>query len=186
MVFTDKVKQMALILILAVMAVVLGTSHIVAGANAWFSTAATATVNLTARWDLPDYPPWDPAKIYDTGDYVTYQGRVYWAQWWTQGQIPGTVSVWQEVTDEWRWFNVYKSGDIVFHNGGKFVSRNDGNQNKEPGLLSSPWNEVTDQWRSFNVYTGGEIVLYNGHQYRAKWYNQNQTPGSADVWELIQ
>ncbi len=40
---------------------------------------------------------YNPAKVYVGGDQVTYQGVVYEAQWWTQGDLPGSNSVWVPV-----------------------------------------------------------------------------------------
>ncbi|MET9533673.1 MULTISPECIES: glycoside hydrolase family 19 protein [unclassified Streptomyces] len=37
-------------------------------------------------------------------------------------------------------------------------------------------------WNSSSVYTGGLVASYNGHNWSAKWWTQNETPGSADVW----
>lgn len=37
-------------------------------------------------------------------------------------------------------------------------------------------------WSASSVYTGGAVVSYNGHTWKAKWWTQGETPGSADVW----
>ncbi|MCX4847027.1 glycoside hydrolase family 19 protein [Streptomyces sp. NBC_00893] len=37
-------------------------------------------------------------------------------------------------------------------------------------------------WSSSSVYTGGGSASYNGHNWTAKWWTQNETPGSSDVW----
>ncbi|MBO2454463.1 chitinase [Actinomadura barringtoniae] len=37
-------------------------------------------------------------------------------------------------------------------------------------------------WNSSSVYTGGMVASYNGHNWSAKWWTQNETPGNADVW----
>jgi chitinase len=37
-------------------------------------------------------------------------------------------------------------------------------------------------WSSSAVYTGGALVSYNGHTWKAKWWTQGETPGTADVW----
>ncbi|PEI02233.1 chitinase [Pantoea agglomerans] len=38
-------------------------------------------------------------------------------------------------------------------------------------------------WSSQTVYKGGEIVNWKGSQYKAKWWTQNNEPGTNDVWE---
>ena len=40
---------------------------------------------------------YDATKVYNSGDTVVYKGVTYKAQWWTQGEEPGTSSVWVEV-----------------------------------------------------------------------------------------
>ncbi|MFI8824449.1 glycoside hydrolase family 19 protein [Streptomyces sp. NPDC053431] len=37
-------------------------------------------------------------------------------------------------------------------------------------------------WNSTGVYTGGMTASYNGHNWYAKWWTQNERPGTADVW----
>ena len=37
-------------------------------------------------------------------------------------------------------------------------------------------------WSASSVYTGGGTASYNGHNWTAKWWTQNETPGSSDVW----
>ncbi|MGL4821250.1 MAG: fibronectin type III domain-containing protein, partial [Bacilli bacterium] len=40
-------------------------------------------------------------------------------------------------------------------------------------------------WKADQVYVGGNTVKYNGLEYRAKWWTRGETPGVADVWELV-
>ncbi|TCO65728.1 glycoside hydrolase family 19 protein [Actinocrispum wychmicini] len=37
-------------------------------------------------------------------------------------------------------------------------------------------------WSSGQVYVGGNVASYNSHNWSAKWWTQNETPGRADVW----
>ncbi len=38
-------------------------------------------------------------------------------------------------------------------------------------------------WSATAVYTGGAVVSYSGHNWSAKWWTQNETPGGASgVW----
>ncbi|MET8863517.1 glycoside hydrolase family 19 protein [Nonomuraea sp. NPDC004580] len=37
-------------------------------------------------------------------------------------------------------------------------------------------------WSSSAVYTGGATASYNGRNWRAQWWTQGETPGSAAVW----
>ncbi|MEU0302451.1 glycoside hydrolase family 19 protein [Streptomyces sp. NPDC006175] len=37
-------------------------------------------------------------------------------------------------------------------------------------------------WSASSVYTGGGSASYGGHNWSAKWWTQNERPGTADVW----
>ncbi|MBB4914754.1 glycoside hydrolase family 19 protein [Streptosporangium saharense] len=37
-------------------------------------------------------------------------------------------------------------------------------------------------WSASKVYTGGNTASHNGHNWSAKWWTQNETPGVAAVW----
>ncbi|MBP2322903.1 chitinase [Kibdelosporangium banguiense] len=37
-------------------------------------------------------------------------------------------------------------------------------------------------WSATQVYTNGMTASHNGHNWSAKWWTQNETPGSAAVW----
>ncbi|MFV2121854.1 glycoside hydrolase family 19 protein [Streptomyces sp. Act-28] len=37
-------------------------------------------------------------------------------------------------------------------------------------------------WSSSAVYWGGDTASYNGHNWRAKWWTQNERPGATEVW----
>jgi hypothetical protein len=37
---------------------------------------------------------WDAAKVYVSGDSACYNGQMYSAKWWTQGETPGAGDVW--------------------------------------------------------------------------------------------
>ncbi|WP_323174343.1 glycosyl hydrolase family 18 protein [Natrialba sp. PRR66] len=67
-----------------------------------FSTvlAGLGTSTLTAAQEQ-DYPTWDPETIYTDGDRVIHAGYVWEAQWWTQGDEPGTneFGPWEEIEE---------------------------------------------------------------------------------------
>ncbi|WP_162813963.1 immunoglobulin-like domain-containing protein [Vibrio tetraodonis] len=64
---------------------------------------------------------WDPETIYNTGDQVLYNGLNYTAQWWTQGDEPGSSAVWQAEDDgqihEWSSTQTYTTDDLVTYHG---------------------------------------------------------------------
>ncbi|CAI1507366.1 glycosyl hydrolase family 18 protein [Serratia ficaria] len=39
------------------------------------------------------------------------------------------------------------------------------------------------QWSSSKIYHGGDTVTWNGKTYKAKWWTQNNEPGTNDVWD---
>ncbi|MGL6186372.1 MAG: glycosyl hydrolase family 18 protein [Clostridium chrysemydis] len=70
---------------------------------------------------------YDKTKVYNTGDIVSYNGKTYKAKWWTQGEIPGSSAVWEEVVTPSEDGSVnyvpgkaYNGGDIVNYNGAKY------------------------------------------------------------------
>ncbi|MYL40690.1 lytic polysaccharide monooxygenase [Virgibacillus salexigens] len=46
-----------------------------------------------------DAPAWDANETYLGGDQVTYNGNIYEAKWWTQGETPGEAEVWELVSE---------------------------------------------------------------------------------------
>ncbi|PRH80926.1 chitinase [Streptomyces solincola] len=51
-----------------------------------------------------------------------------------------------------------------------------------PAAPSAAAADCVAAWNSSSVYTGGMTASYNGRNWRAKWWTQNERPGSADVW----
>lgn len=64
------------------------------------------------------------------------------------------------------------------------VSENDGDHSEiTSSLKPSEPDPSVKAWDSSAVYNGGDTVSYQGRRYRAKWWTQNEKPGSSDVWE---
>jgi chitodextrinase len=98
---------------------------------------------------------WSATKVYVTGDRVLYQGRVFQAQWWTLGDVPGASpwGAWAEFgapvgcrvgtyatwTPSW----IYTGGEVVQYQGrlwqAKWWTRN-----QAPGGLYGPWQDLGD------------------------------------------
>ena len=51
-----------------------------------------------------------------------------------------------------------------------------------PAATASAATACVAPWSAGAVYWGGNTASYNGHNWSAKWWTQNETPGSADVW----
>ena len=131
--------------------------------------------------------PWKSTVTYKQGDEVLYNGSLYEARKDTKS-TPGTVNGdWQEITTEYRNFNLYNTGDEVIFDGKVFIARGT-TFNEIPGSISSPWQEVTDQWRNFNVYGKGDEVVYNGKRYRAKQNRDagaDKDPTNPKFWQAL-
>ncbi len=56
-----------------------------------------ATVTPTPT-GIGDYPTWNSTAVYISGNRVVYNGIIYEAKWWTQGEAPpGTSGVWKTI-----------------------------------------------------------------------------------------
>lgn len=112
-----------------------------------------------------DDPPanvaaWDPNTVYTGGEIVSHNGKNWQAQWWTQGNEPGT--------EEWGPWQEY-TGDIE-------DPPADDPPVDDPPVDDPPANIVA--WDSNTVYTGGEIVSHNGQHWQAQWWTQGNEPGT--------
>lgn len=78
-------------------------------------------IGWTIAYDLPlrlqkknNPASWDPDKTYRKEDCVLYKDSIYQARETNKSLIPGLFgSPWQEITSEWRAFNVYQIGDLI-------------------------------------------------------------------------
>ncbi|WP_408611143.1 glycosyl hydrolase family 18 protein [Glycomyces xiaoerkulensis] len=105
---------------------------------------------------------WDSAAVYNGGDQASHNGNEWRAQWWTQGEEPGTTGEWGV------WEDLGPCGD----GGGDPTDDPTG----DPGGCPADWD-------ASGVYVGGDEVGHNGTKYRAQWWTQGDEPGTADVWE---
>lgn len=148
----------------------------------------------------PGPDPWDPSTVYNTGDRVTYDGKVFEASWWTQGQVPGAspYGPWQEMAETpdgtaiWTASRIFNTGDIVVHNGKTYRAKW-WTRNQEPGDPWGPWEELAEDaegttiWTPSGVFNTGDQVLYDGRLFEALWWTQNQVPGANPngAWQEI-
>ncbi|MBL4674140.1 MAG: chitinase, partial [Arenicella sp.] len=69
--------------------------------NFYQSHPAWPDVRVVDNIDLPPPPPidgvalWDASKVYVGGDKASYQGAIYAAKWWTQGDTPIDGGPWE-------------------------------------------------------------------------------------------
>jgi len=100
-------------------------------------------------------PTWSAGTVYVGGDQVSHDDHGWRAKWWTQGEEPGATSsgVWED------------------------LGPCDGTPPPPPGSCPHP------AWVASAVYLGGNQVSHADHGWRAKWWTQGETPGTAAVWE---
>ena len=95
----------------------------------------------------PPTPPvkpdgtWSSTAVYKAKDTVVHNGKEWTAQWWTQGEEPGTTGQWgvwrTKQTDDakqaaWSATATYNAKDTVMHNGKKWTAQW-WTQGEEPG-----------------------------------------------------
>ena len=149
-------------------------------------TTVTVTVNLPAAWVA--------SKVYNSGDRVTYQGKVYAASWYSRDNKPGDPNgPWQELamTEEgvaiWTASRVFNGGDVVAFEGKRWRARWY-SRDQKPGDPNGPWEELAPTppdgtpaaWTPTTVYNAGDRVTYRGKAYEAKWYTRDQPPGDPN------
>ncbi len=120
------------------------------------TASPTRTPSPTPTGGSCSAPAWNASTAYTGGQQVSYNGHLWTAKWWTQGDIPGNNSQ-----------NVWTDNGAC--GGG-------GTTTPTPGGCPPAWSAST-------VYVGGNTVSYNGHKWTAKWWTQGDTPGGqAGVW----
>ncbi|UFJ39134.1 fibronectin type III domain-containing protein [Brevibacillus humidisoli] len=62
-----------------------------AAGNLSQESSVTVRTNSAATCD---YPAWSSSEVYTAGDRVTYNGIIYEAKWWTQGEQPDQSGEW--------------------------------------------------------------------------------------------
>ncbi|WP_436531749.1 ExeM/NucH family extracellular endonuclease [Actinoplanes sp. HUAS TT8] len=85
---------------------------------------------VLAGLTLPATPAFDPKKIYNTGDLVSYDGATWRALWWTAIIAPGSpYGAWEEIavtsdgTPLWTSSRIFVAGDTVVYQGKKYVAQ---------------------------------------------------------------
>src|SRR5690625_1210949 len=119
-------------------------TYFVRAANVAGESEASAPVTV-----VTDPHQWDADLTYRASDQVSYDGRVFVAQWWTRGQRPGEpTGAWAELGDEvnygehdvrrWTPSWVYTGGEPVVHEGQLYEAAW-WNRNEEPGADDGAW-----------------------------------------------
>ncbi len=98
--------------------------------------------------ELPPYPVWTANRVFTDGDRVVFNGRTFQAQWWTQGEVPGSspwgswreievVKVGGEWIDVWTPSRVF-TNEVVYYRGQLFQAQW-WTRNQHPTTQWGPW-----------------------------------------------
>ena len=116
---------------------------------------------------------WNSTSVYTEGDAVTYSTCTWNAQWWTQGDEPGTTGeygVWR-TTDET--CDTTSDSDSSSEN-----SDSDGSTDESSNSSAN----TSTSYIADTVYIKDETVTYQGCTYTAQWWTQGEEPGTTGEW----
>jgi len=129
--------------------------------NSTIITSQDPEVNFL-KPDDPEKSPyqiWTEKGAYLEGTKVVWHGNVYEAKWWSKGDLPDNP--------------VLRSWDTPWKLIGPVL----------PGETPVPIPTLAPgtfpDWTGSIEYETGTIVLFEGVPYRAKWWNQGQSPAAA-------
>jgi chitinase len=119
---------------------------------------ATSTVVIDDPLTSP-YEIWRESGIYLRGTKVVWRGNVYEAKWWTKNDLPDNP-VLQAYETPWQLIGPVLSTDKPMEQ-----------------LVLPP--STFPAWSGRAVYEAGDRVLFEGTAFRAKWWNQGESPAAA-------
>lgn len=72
----------------------------------------------------PQVEGWDDKKIYTKGRVVSYDGAIWRASYWSQGEAPGSSEAWSPTTTtKWSPHVAYVKGQSVIYNGIAYIAQ---------------------------------------------------------------
>jgi chitodextrinase len=88
-------------------------------------TSFKVTVNDSV---ITDPAAWSSSAVYQAGDKASFQGVVYTAKWWSQGQQPDSSNAWQSdsqpgMNNDWNVSKAYQSGAEVTYQGQRYSAK---------------------------------------------------------------
>lgn len=122
--------------------------------------ADTATSSVIV--DNPETSPyeiWREGGIYVKGTKVVWRGHVYEAKWWTKNDLPDNP-VLQAWETPWQLIGPVLATD------------------KPMEQLVLP-RHTFPEWSGLAIYDAGDRVVFDTVAYRAKWWNQGESPAAA-------
>jgi len=136
---------------------------------------------------------WSDSEIYLAEAQVTYEGKIYRANWWTQGDNPAEAGQWGA------WTLIGDCDASGNDNSGSNENGSDENGSDEDGSdQDGSDQDGSDQdgndndgavetcdapaWSASQVYNGGDEVSHDGNLFRANWWTQGDTPEDGSQW----
>lgn len=110
------------------------------------------------------YAEWSAKKVYNTGDKVIFNGKIWEAGWYTQNEEPGSTGQWGVWQERGTASSITPASEVPTVN---------------PSTGITPWDSQI-------VYYEGDIVSYDGKNWIAGWYSINETPGTTGQWGVWQ
>ncbi|MET7397902.1 glycosyl hydrolase family 18 protein [Dactylosporangium sp. NPDC005572] len=110
-------------------------------------------------------PAWSSTAVYTGGNLVSYNGRTWKAQWWTQGDTPGVNAVW---VDQGACSGTSPSAST--------------SASASPSTSTGTGCAGLPVWNSTTAYSGNTVVQYSNRKYRAKWWTQGENPSTSGQW----
>lgn len=104
------------------------------------------------------YPIWHTSRVYEEGDKIVWQGRVYVAKWWTRGDQPDAP-----VENAW---------DTPWQYLGPVLESDREAVRAERHAGDGEW----PRWREDRAYVAGDEVRYEDRIFRALWWTQGDVP----------
>ena len=149
--------------------------------------------------DSNDSNAWSSTVAYTQGAQVTHAGTTWEARWWTQGEEPGVVDVWTDLSGGSNTADDPAS-DVSDPSGGADDPASNGNDpasdvndpasdvndpaGDSPGVddpaNSGGGSDASDTWSASEIYTQGMQVIYGGVAWEAQWWTQGEEPGSSE------
>ena len=166
------------------------------------TTTTTDTPSTDGSSNTTNSTIWSASQVYTKGMSVTYDNTIYVAKWWTQGDIPTSSSVWEQLLSSDTSQESTTVNEPVTQT---TTDTNTTTQSEDNNTIDTPVVEIpevnndstTDNttqtvsnsvvWESSSIYTKGMEVSYDGKIYRAQWWTQGETPGTVQwgSWLLL-
>lgn len=118
-----------------------------------------ANKHIVDNPETSPYQIWRDTGIYLKGTKVVWHGNVYEAKWWTKNDLPDNP-VLQAWETPWRLIGPVLPGEKPMEK-----------------LELPPY--IFPLWSGNIIYDAGDRVMFDGVPFRAKWWNQGESPAAS-------